>query len=194
MDKRGIAGPALIYIAIAAFLASFWAAKTILFSGGELGQKAIRTEQLTREKVTTMVNIVSIEAIATNNLELIQGFQMSIRLAPGSENIDLNNFVINFITANNSYSATYQSNISFNSSTVHSVHKEDRFSVERIDCNDNDLLEEGELVNFIWYLASDFLITDTDFEVQFISAKGPVVVRKFKTPYLIERKLTRVDV
>lgn len=106
MNKRAIMGIGTLIIFIATILVAAVAAAVIISTSNVLQQRALLVGQESRKAITNAVDIISIMASSNATTEEINNFEILMRLAPGSDALQMRTFDLQFISPDFDNAAT----------------------------------------------------------------------------------------
>lgn len=107
MNKRGQSGIGTLIIFIAMLLVAAIAAGVLIQTTGSLQNKALVTGSQAESQISTHVDVVSVTASNGTSNSTIENFYLTIRLAPGSDTVDLSDMTTTIDTTTGSATITF---------------------------------------------------------------------------------------
>jgi flagellin FlaB len=109
MDKRGQSGIGTLIIFIAMLLVAAIAAGVLIQTTGSLQNKALITGSQAQSQISTHIDVISLTGTNGTSNSTIENLQMVLRLAAGSDTIDLNDVTTTIDTPRVSETKTFAS-------------------------------------------------------------------------------------
>ena len=179
MNTRGEMGVGTLIIFIALLLVAAVAAGVLIQTAGSLQQKALSTGAQATGQIST--NAVVVEVSATDGTVSLTNFSAIMKLAPGSDSIELDAVTLSFGTKNTSQTFTYNDNTSNPDGTTTD------FGVSYLQQGANyqaGVLVRGDVVK-INFLALRNITSGEDVRINFIPKTGTPTLTQFAIPDVI---------
>ncbi len=172
-------GVGTLIIFIALLLVAAVAAGVLIQTAGSLQQKALSTGTQATGQIST--NAVTLEVSATDGTGAMNNFSHVMKLAPGSDPIELDSVTITFGTKNTSQTLTYGSTLTdVNANASH-------FAVTYLQQGTNyqaGVLVRGDVIK-INYVSSRAIASGEDVRINFIPKTGTATLTQFSIPDVI---------
>jgi archaeal flagellin FlaB len=107
MDKRGESGIGTLIIFIAMLLVAAVAAGVLIQTTGSLQNKALVTGMQAENQISNHIDVISVTGTNGTSNSTIENVFMVVRLAAGSDTIDLNDVTTTIDTTDGSQTVTY---------------------------------------------------------------------------------------
>ncbi len=172
-------GVGTLIIFIALLLVAAVAAGVLIQTAGSLQQKALSTGTQATGQIST--NAVTLEVSATDGTGTMDNFSHVMKLAPGSDPIELSSVTITFGTKNTTQTLVYDSTL--DETTANSTH----FSVSYLQQgsnNVNGVLVRGDVIK-LTYISARTIASGEDIRINFIPKSGTATLTEFSVPDVI---------
>ncbi len=184
MRKKAQSGIGTLIIFIAIILVAAIAAAVLLSTGETLQTKALETGKKSTEEVGTKLVIVSIVGHNTGSDDDIDELVITTRLSAGSEPVNLNYTLINYMTDN-----IYVDGINFTTATAMTL-TTDYYSQE-LQGDGDSIVESGEVFALHFWITNGTnympLVTNEQFTISIIPRGGSVTNILTQAPNAINK-------
>ena len=173
-QKRAEMGVGTLIIFIALLLVAAVAAGVLIQTAGSLQQKALSTGSQATGQIST--NAVVVEVSATDGTATLDNFSAVMKLAPGSDPIELDSVTLTFGTKNTTQTLTYDSTLTDGNQT--------NFAVTYLQQGANyqsGVLVRGDVIE-VSFLASRAITSGEDVRINFIPKTGTPTLTEFSIP------------
>ncbi|PIN68886.1 hypothetical protein COV93_07595 [Candidatus Woesearchaeota archaeon CG11_big_fil_rev_8_21_14_0_20_43_8] len=177
-SKKAEMGVGVLIIFIAMLLVAAIAAGVLITTVTSLQQKALTTGQETRSEISTHANFVEVSGSDAQDGD-IENLSMIIRLAAGSDPIDLNDVLLTLSLNNMTGNLRYASTASTTEFTV-------TYQVNGTE-NRAGFLVRGDVIQIDLVPPRD-IVEDESIRVTFIPKIGTQSVVEFRTPTVLSRQ------
>ena len=144
-DERGQVGIGTLIVFIAMVLVAAIAAAVLINTAGLLQQRAQATGKEATEQTSTGINVVSAAGLVNDTADKVYEVNLTIKLRPGSLNIDLGDTVVQYIDDTTSKELVFGTTADEAHFKVYSVQDEDG----SLNSNTNPVLNDREDVAII---------------------------------------------
>jgi archaeal flagellin FlaB len=181
MNKKAEMGIGTLIIFIALLLVAAVAAGVLIQTTGSLQEKALTTGTQARSQISTNAQVVEVSATNGSSGEL-NNFTLIMRLAPGSDEIKLEEALMTFNTYDETGTYSY-----FESATPNTAFNRTHFTVQYLQIGPNHRegnLQRGDVVRI--YLQSPEAVGEgSGVRMNFIPKIGTPTLVEFVTPEVI---------
>ena len=182
MNKRGEMGVGTLIIFIALLLVAAVAAGVLIQTAGSLQQKALSTGTQATGQIST--NAVVLEVSAVDGTGSLENFSGIMKLAPGSEPIELDSVTLTFGTKNTTTTFTYSGSATY---YVNDTAQNGTFGVTYLQQGTNyqsGVLVRGDVIQ-VDMRAPRPIVAGEDVRINFIPKTGTATLTMFTTPDVI---------
>lgn len=192
--KKGEMGIGTLIIFIALLLVAAVAAGVLIQTTGSMQEKALTTGQQAKAQIAT--NAVVVEVAATNGQDSeVEFFTMIMKLAPGSDQIQLADAILTVNTFNATSTLGLQEAASptntHNSATgYNTIGESGNFTVEYLQTGSNSIvgtLQRGDVIK-IYFEAPRNVSEAEEMRLNFIPKIGTPTMTQFVTPEVMSTK------
>ena len=183
MNTRGEMGVGTLIIFIALLLVAAVAAGVLIQTAGSLQQKALSTGAQATGQIST--NAVVVEVSAVDGTANLQNFSTVMKLAPGSDPIELDSVTMTLGTKNTTVTYTYSGSATF--STINSSNTTGTFGVTYLQQGANyqaGVLVRGDVIQ-LDFMSSRAITSGEDVRINFIPKTGTPTLTEFAVPDVI---------
>jgi archaellin len=181
-DKKAEMGVGTLIIFIALLLVAAVAAGVLIQTAGSLQQKALSTGSQATGQIST--NAVTVEVSATDGTTTLDNFSSVMKLAPGSDPIELDSVTLTFGTKDTTTTLIYSGDATF---ATNGTNENGTFGVTYLQQGANHqagVLVRGDVIRVD--MASPRAITaGEDVRINFIPKTGTPTLTTFTVPDVI---------
>jgi archaeal flagellin FlaB len=182
MNSRGEMGVGTLIIFIALLLVAAVAAGVLIQTAGSLQQKALSTGTQATGQIST--NAVTLEVSAVDGTTTLENFSAIMKLAPGSDPIELESVTYTLGTRNSTTTYTYGGGASY---TVNGTAQNGTFGVTYLQQGTNyqaGVLVRGDVIR-LDFQAPHAITSGQDLRLSFIPKTGTPTLTTFAIPDVI---------
>ena len=180
LQKKGEMGVGVLIVFIAMLLVAAIAAGVLITTVTSLQQKALTTGQETKGEISTHINFVEVAAIDGQDGDL-ENISMIMRLAAGSDPVDLDDALLT-VSVNNATGNLRYSSAGAESTTLFNV----TYQVTGTE-NRAGFIVRGDVIKLTCMPPRD-LVEDESVRITFIPKIGTQSIVEFRTPSVISRQ------
>lgn len=197
MDKKGQTGIGTMVIFIAMIMVAAITANVLIQTATSMQNQALSTGKQTEQAVSTYGQITGITGTDGTNGEL-EDFRIEMKLAPGSDGIDLSKALLSAEIQNMSLGLVYSANACENDSATgyasDEANENGTFTVKYLVRGQNSkdgYFVRGDIIELCWGIANG-LGEDEDFAVRFVPSVGVPTVVETVSPDVMTSYLVRL--
>jgi len=182
MNKRGEMGVGTLIIFIALLLVAAVAAGVLIQTAGSLQQRALATGTQSTGQISTNAQVVEVSAV--DGTTRMENYSIILKLAPGSNSIELGSVTFSMGTRNTTTTYSYSGNASY---TVSSVNQNGTFGVSYLQTGTNaqaGVLVRGDVIRMD-VQAPRAIVSGEELRLNFIPKTGTATLTQFTTPDVI---------
>jgi len=182
MNSRGEMGVGTLIIFIALLLVAAVAAGVLIQTAGSLQQKALSTGVQATGQIST--NAITLEVSAVDGTTTLENFSQVMKLAPGSDPIQLTTVTLTFGTKDTTTTYSYSGDATF---SVNATNENGTFGVTYLQKGTNwqsGVIVRGDVIR-IDLAAPRAIAAGEDVRMNFIPKVGTATLTEFTVPDVI---------
>lgn len=184
--KKALMGVGMLMLFIASIIASTVAAGVLITTTGILQERALRVEEVARERLISGLDVVSIYANGNTTSQTINELEFTTRLRAGSRPLQIGTMGFSFISGDLTFSAELNENKTGDACSFSNLDAQTEYCMEKLFGDNNSILDEGDLVILKYKLnESNSLETEQSFEISLQPKVGNLVVLELKAPDMV---------
>ena len=182
MNKRGEMGVGTLIIFIALLLVAAVAAGVLIQTAGSLQQRALATGTQATGQISTNAQVIEVSAV--DGTIIMENFSVIMKLAPGSNAIELDSVTLSFGTSNTTTTYIYSGNASY---IVTGASENGTFGISYLQTGTNaqeGVLVRGDVIR-LEVRAPRAITSGEDVRLNFIPKTGTATLTTFTVPDVI---------